>query len=95
MLDFTQMVEGVPADLYQEIMNAERREWLAPEGMYEALYDEYHTGLFSPGRPGILAHELDEVYRAKDQKIQSHVIGETPSEKLFEYVFEALAEGQS
>lgn len=88
MLDFTNTIEGVPADVYQAIMLEERREWYAPPGKYEELLPIYSTGLFSPGRPGILVHELDEVYRAKDQKIKSHVIGVTNSASLFEYVEE-------
>lgn len=54
---------GASPDTYQEIMNAERAELYAPAGRYEELYEKYNTGLFSPGRPGIVANELDLILK--------------------------------
>lgn len=62
---------GAAPDTYQQIMNNERRHAFALPGRYEELFETYTTGLFSPGRPGILHHELDQVYEAEVQEVVS------------------------
>lgn len=59
MLDPKATIEGVPADVYQSIMMAERRQYYGAPGRYEEeLQKDIDFPLFAEGRPGILASEM-------------------------------------
>lgn len=58
MLDFTETIEGVPSDVYQSIMMAERRHYFGAPGRYEEMVERDRVfTLYAEGRPGILATE--------------------------------------
>lgn len=58
-MEYFATVEGVPADVYQSIMMAERRGLYGAPGRYEEMVElDKQYSLFSEGRPGILASEM-------------------------------------
>jgi len=56
--NYVPMVYGVPADVYRRVLQAERKALYATRERCKTLYRLYRNGLFSAGRPGIIAGEL-------------------------------------
>jgi hypothetical protein len=58
--NYVPLVHGVPADIYHSVMQFERRELYPDMEHSRNIHRRYRTGLFSMGRPGIIAdHEGD------------------------------------
>ena len=53
--NYVPMCYGVPAALYRRVLRAERAELYANPDRSTKLRQTYNSGLFSAGRPGILA----------------------------------------
>lgn len=57
-LDYTATIEGVPADAYRDIMQAERQSLYPTDSEYlNATWKHYQFGTFSDGRPMFLLFE--------------------------------------
>jgi len=53
--NYIPLVHGVPAETYRLVLRAERAELYATSDRSAKLRQMYNSGLFSAGRPGILA----------------------------------------
>lgn len=53
--NYVPLVYGVPASIYRQVLQAERQRLYASPVMSAILERRYRTGLFSIGRPGVIA----------------------------------------
>ena len=49
------IIDGIEAPIYREVLQAERAELYATPDRSTRVREHYLTGLFSAGRPGIIA----------------------------------------
>jgi hypothetical protein len=53
--NYIAIIDGIEAPIYREVLQAERSELYATADRSTKVREHYRSGLFSAGRPGIIA----------------------------------------
>ena len=53
--NYIAIIDGIEAPIYREVLQAERSELYATADRSTKVREDYRSGLFSAGRPGIIA----------------------------------------